>query len=174
MFSECRNLVLVARSRIFLELAIYTKIQSENFTESMTESNARHWTIIQNDLSGFWKSTPEHPKLRYWCFQIRCDPSTGDWRAEIFMQFERCVKGSLVLGLVGGTEDTAEIWVAADPQSARNHCFRKQCRVTPTEEYGEFDSRTQGYRSDLESEESTSKYRDTRIEDYFPVLSRKN
>ena len=115
----------------------------------MNKRSAKHWMVVQYDLKSFWASSPAHPALKYWVYQIEEEPKDKSWYALIFMQFSQCVKGSTIKRMVGGNEPVVQI--AYNIFDVRAYCMKKENRVVEPIENGIFNStRVQGHRTDLD------------------------
>lgn len=117
--------------------------------KNTTNSNARNWLITQHDLDAFWRSSfEEHYAFQYLVYQIEVCPKTASWHAQVFLQFNCCVKGSVVQRLMGGGKPHIE--VAHHPTQARDYCMKDETRLTDPVEYGDWRPEYgRGYRTDL-------------------------
>lgn len=109
----------------------------------------RDWRATLYKLDAFDpQKVVEHKSFRYLVYQKEKCPDTGRMHYQCFFQFSRTIRGSTLQKLCG--DDSCHIDARTDyPEKAAAYCKKEDSREEGPWEFGEFQARKSGSRTDL-------------------------
>lgn len=129
--------------------ALPTQMTQKEYQRKRNQQSA-NWVYTQHDIEGFWNSKwYQNVNVRYHIFQVEEGKDTQSWHVQGFIQFTKRIKGTTLENMIGSGK-RCFVDSSYDPDGARKYCMKEDTRVTPYEEFGNYNGKaTQGDRTDL-------------------------